>query len=465
MNRIGITSRITLVIILVAFLSAGLTGFLAYAISKQQFSRYIDQGTASLGERFTEEVKAYYVNNGDLKGLQEYMRSLSYFHEDRMRPGGFGERRPYWDVEVMIVDSEQRVVASNRSQWVGASLILRHEQFNIFPIEIEGQKIAEVYIFNPLKRGVISMENQFLDSIASQTTNAILITIALALFIGIMLARRITRPIAYLSAAIHNLARGDLESRVEPEGDREFVQLSEDFNFMAQRLYEHEQSRNSLVANIAHELRTPLTILRGQLEALQTGSVELTEQVKSSLVDEIIRLTRLVKELETVGLAESGALRLNMENITAAEVVERLLPLRLVMEEEGIQFQVEVDEEAGIQADINRLTQVLINLLSNAMQHIPRENGLISFKISRNQEGIKFQVGDNGPGIAEKDQPYIFDRFYRTDEARSRQAGGSGLGLAIAKSYVRAHGGVIWVESEEGRGSTFYFTLPECNKM
>ncbi|KUG02535.1 hypothetical protein ASZ90_020167 [hydrocarbon metagenome] len=465
MNKTGITSRITVVIILVAVLSAGLTGLLAYIITKQQFSRYIDLGTASMGQRFSEEVSDYYELHGSLIGLQQYMQSLSYFHEDRKATGGFGDRKPYWADEVVIMDETRKVAASSRGELVGSILTLNEEDFTVFPVRSGGNTVAGVYIFNPLKRGVISMENQFLNSIASQTTNAILITIALALIIGVLLARRITRPISELSAAIHNLARGDLESRAELTGDREFIQLAEDFNYMAQQLYEHEQSRNSLVANIAHELRTPLSILRGRLEALQTGSIELTDQVKASLVDEIIRLTRLVKELETVGLAESGALRLNIENIKTAEVLETLLPLRLVMEEEGIQFKVDMEEDGWVQADINRLTQVLINLLSNAMRHIPRENGIISFRISRKGEHMHFSVEDNGPGIPEKDLPYIFDRFYRTDEARNREEGGSGLGLAIAKSYVRAHGGNIWAESEEGEGSVFHFTLPCDNDM
>ncbi len=463
MNKTGITSRITIVIILVAVLSAGLTGLLAYLITKQQFSRYVDLGTASLGERFTAEVGDYYEHNGDLIGLQPYMESRSYFREDKKGPGGFGDRKPYWADEVVIIDTGNKVVASSRGDLVGSQLTMNEEDFTIFPVESDGNKIAEVYIFNPLKRGVISMENQYINSIASQTTNAIFITIALALIIGVLLARRITRPISDLSAAIHNLARGELDSRVELTGDREFVQLAEDFNYMAQQLYEHEQTRNSLVANIAHELRTPLSILRGQLEALQTGSMELTDQVKASLVDEIIRLTRLVKELETVGLAESGALRLNIENIQPADVLERLLPLRLVMEEEGIEFKADIAEEnLDIYADVNRLTQVLINLLSNAMQHTPREEGVITFSISKMGDFIQFSVGDNGPGIPEKDLPYIFERFYRTDEARSRGEGGSGLGLAIAKSYIRAHGGIIWAESEVGIGSVFHFNLP-CN--
>jgi signal transduction histidine kinase len=460
MHKTGITSRITIIIILVAILSAGLTGILAYAITKQQFSRYVDLGTSSMGESIALEVSSYYDANGDFNGLQQYLQSRTYFPEDRKGPGGLPEHRPFWRDEVLVLDHDHRVAASSRSELLGSYLSLNREEFTVFPVLSESQEIAWVYIFNPLKRGVISMENQFLDSIASQTANAILITIALALIIGVVLARGITRPINSLSQAIHNLARGDLESRVELKGDREFIQLSEDFNYMAQQLYEHEQSRNSLVANIAHELRTPLSILRGQLEALQTGSMDLTDQVKSSLVDEIIRLTRLVKELETVGLAESGALRLNIQRISTAEVLERILPLRLVMEEEGIEFKVEMDEPGWIHADINRLTQILINLLSNAMQHTSRENGVIAFKINRSGEQIQFSVADNGPGIPERDLPYIFDRFYRTDEARSRREGGSGLGLAIARSYVRAHGGTIWVQSEEGKGSEFYFTLP-----
>lgn len=466
MNRTGITSRVTIVIILVAVLSASLTGLFAYYITKQQFNLYIDQGTSSLGERMVIQVQSYYLSNGNLNGLQQSMENMSFFRIDRKPPLGIKEHRPYWADDIIITDRNGIVYASSSEETLGMRVIVNEKDYNAFPVSADNEKVAVVYLFNPLRQGVISMENQFLNSIASQTTNAILITITLALVIGILLARRITRPISELSTAIHNLAGGNLDTRVQLAGDREFVQLSEDFNYMAQRLWEHEQSRNSLVANIAHELRTPLSILRGQLEAVQTGSMQLTDNVKSSLVDEIIRLTRLVKELETVGLAESGALRLNIENIKLADVLERLLPLRLAMEEEGIEFQVDVPEpEACVQADINRLTQILINLFSNAMKHTPGERGLIRLSIHQKENEVQFSVKDNGSGIKEADMPYIFDRFYRTDEARSREEGGSGLGLAIARSYVRAHGGNIWAESEEGKGSELSFTLPHKGRI
>lgn len=461
MNRTGITSRVTIVIILVAVLSAGLTGLSAYLISKQQFNIYINQGTASLGERMAAEVESYYLSKGSLTGLQYKMESLSYFRMAHKPPIGGGQHRPYWADDVIITDPNGTVYASSSYETLGMHVIVSEKEYNAYPVLAENEEVAVVYLFNPLRQGVMSMENQFLDSIASQTTNAMLITITLALIIGILLARRITRPISDLSTAIHNLARGNLDTRVQLAGDREFIQLSEDFNYMAQKLWEHEQSRNSLVANIAHELRTPLSILRGQLEAVQTGSMQLTEDMKSSLVDEIIRLTRLVKELETVGLAESGALRLNIESIKLSEVLERLLPLRLAMEDEGIEFQVDIPEpEACIKADINRLTQILINLFSNAMKHTPAQGGVIKLSIDQGENETQFSVKDNGCGIKEEDLPYIFDRFYRTDEARTREEGGSGLGLAIARSYVRAHGGSIWAESEEGKGSQLYFTLP-----
>ncbi len=464
MKKIGITSRITIVIILLAVLSASLTGLLAYFMTKHQFRMYVDQGTISMGERYVEEVSRYYIKNGSLDGLQSYMEDISYFHMDRKEFGGGGEHKPYWADEVIIIDQDNIVASSSGGLLNGTTNSINGEDYTVFDVINNNQTIAKIYIFNPFMHGVSSMENQFLNNIGSQTTNAIVITIALALFIGTLLARRITRPISELSTAIHKLTLGNLETRVQPVGDREFVQLAEDFNCMAEKLHEHEQSRNSLVTNIAHELRTPLSILRGQLEAIQTGSKELTDQIKASLVDEIIRLTRLVKELETVGLAESGALKLTIERIQVSEILERILPLRLVMEEEGIEFQTNLfDQDLYIDVDVNRLTQILINLLSNAMHHISGEGGIIKLNLDKIPDFVQVSVADNGPGIPEKDLPHIFDRFYRIDEARSREEGGSGLGLAIAKSYVRSHGGNIWCESEAGNGSTFHFTLPYKN--
>lgn len=463
MYRPGITSRITILIILVAVISAGLTGFLTLNISKNQFGEYIDRATVVQGNKWVQLVADYYDSNGSLENLQTYLFGASrrggggYRHGAGTGNGMFSSGR-----SVLVSDSNGLIIADSEGSLLGQEISGISDAYTLFPVSrMDGTPLASVYVFNPLQSGVSSLENDFVDNISRQVSKSMSIVALAALLLGVLLARRVTGPVARLSRAIHQLARGDFSVRVEPEGDREFITLAGDFNRMAEKLHAQEQSRNALVANIAHELRTPLSIVRGQLESLQSGSLVMTEEIATGLVDEMIRLTRLVKDLEIVGLAESGALQLNIQSYQVQEIIERLLPLRLSMEEQGIVFTVQVQPGLEvIRADINRLLQVLINLLTNAMRHVGSP-GKIDLRIMQQDDQLVIAVEDNGQGIPEKEQDHIFERFYRLDESRTREGGGTGLGLAIAKSYVQAHRGSIRVESKPGTGSTFIFQLPQ----
>ncbi len=463
-NKAGITSRITIIIILVAVISAGSSGFIAYIISRNQFANYVDRFGLNVGHRYSRLVENYYQNYGTLKGLQDAMPAGQPAPGHRQGP----EMMPSaWDIppsrRVIITDNKGLVVADSEGLLNGSQFKADDDTYSSYPVQLAGKgTIANMYVFSPLKHGMVSLENRYLNDIRIKIADSITLFALLALMVGLLLARRITRPITALSSAIHEVARGNLDIRVDCQGDREFMQLARDFNWMASELNAHEQNRNALFGNIAHELRTPLSIMRGNLEAIQTGNLEMSDEMKSSLVDELIRLTRLVKDLETVGLAEAGALKLNCEIIKPDELADSILPLRLSMEEEGIDFKFTV--EPGLNAftaDRYRLTQVLINLLTNAMRHVPAAGAIIDLRLRRTANGIEFALHDNGPGIAEKDIPHLFERFYRVDESRNRDSGGTGLGLAIARSYVEAHGGKIWVESQPGQGSLFSFTLPQ----
>ena len=243
-------------------------------------------------------------------------------------------------------------------------------------------------------------------------------------------------------------------------GDQEFVQLGHDFNIMAQNLQEAETYRQRFTADLSHELRTPLTLLRGQLEGMQAGSIPADNENVTLLLDEVIRLSRLVKELDNLALLENHRISLHITTFTVSELLDRLLPVHLAMQDKDIVFNVKVGNDVEqITADHDRLLQILLNLLANAGQHADK-GGKINLSIQREQEHLLFSIADNGPGIQPGDLPHIFERFYRVDDSRNRHDGGMGLGLAIAKGYVEAHNGKIWVKSTPGIGTTFYFTLP-----
>ncbi|MGE5391428.1 MAG: sensor histidine kinase [Deltaproteobacteria bacterium] len=461
-NKTGLTGRITLIIILVAVLSAAISGLVAYLISRNQFAQYVDRFNVNMVQRYSSLTQSYYLSNGSLDGLQDWIDS----GRPGRRPGFMMGNGPgssmMMDRRILITDPAGIIVADSEDLLVGSHLVPDEETYSSYQVSANGKIIAAIQVFSPLKQGLTSLENSYLTEIKQHIAQGISLLALISLLTGIILARRITQPINKLSSAIHEVARGNLGVRIDCLGDREFRELAGDFNRMAEELYSHEQNRNTLFANIAHELRTPLSIMRGNLEAIQSGNLEITDEVKSGLVDEIIRLTRLVKDLETIGQAEAGQLRLNPEPIGPTEIAEALLPLRLSMEEAGIVFTFNAEPVIKtFKADRQRLIQVLINLLTNAMRHVPAQGGIINLSLRQIGQGVEFRLQDNGPGIASADMPHVFDRFYRADESRSRVSGGTGLGLAIARSYVEAHGGRIRVESQPGQGAVFYVFLPQ----
>ncbi|MDD3889700.1 MAG: ATP-binding protein [Syntrophomonadaceae bacterium] len=458
MGKGGLTRRVTAIIILVAVISAAFSGLTMLYISKKQFSSYLDRSSQVLAQKYAPNIENYYQEYGTLEGLQSFIMDTgvagnNFRHGRRFQAVQMGRR-------IIIADKESIIVADSADLLTGQKMELLRKNLLAYPLFSGGNQIGTLYVSSPLQAGIVSLENDFLTNINKNISISIIIVAFLAFLLGLFLSRSITRPMADLSSAIHEVARGNLGTRLEPRGEREFVSLATDFNTMARQLMEHEESRVRLISNIAHELRTPLSIIRGQLEAIQSGKLEINEEISSTLVDETIRLTRLVSDLETIGLAESGVLKLNKTVIKINDLVERLLPLRLTMEEDNIKFQVQIEDGLQeVKADFNRLTQVLINLLTNAMHHTP-SGGEVILTIKRQENRIAFSIADNGSGISDKDLPNIFERFYRIDESRNRKSGGTGLGLAIARRYVEAHKGQIWVESSVGQGTTFYFTLP-----
>jgi len=460
-NKTGLTSRITLIIILVATLSATSSGVIAYMISRDQFAQYVNRFSANMVQRYSQMTKNYYLSSGSLDGLQDRIASGPPGRgQGHMMGNSAGSMMA--DRRILVTNPAGIVIADSEELLMGSRLPAGNDTYSSYPVRVDGKEIATIQVFSPLKRGLASLENRYLSEIQDRMAQSITLLALAALLVGLLLAKRITRPINTLSSAIHEVARGNLGVRVNCSGDREFMELAEDFNRMAEELYSHEQNRNTLFANIAHELRTPLSIMRGNLEAIQSGNLELSDELKSGLVDEIIRLTRLVKDLETMGQVEAGALKLNREYIIPEDIAEGLLPLRLSMEDTGIDFRFSL--EPGLRpfsADRHRLLQILINLLTNAMHHVPKNGAQIELSIRQLPLAVEFRLQDNGPGIAADDIPHLFERFYRTDDSRSRDSGGTGLGLAIARSYVEAHGGHIRVESQPGKGAAFYFTLPQ----
>jgi signal transduction histidine kinase len=266
--------------------------------------------------------------------------------------------------------------------------------------------------------------------------------------------RRTALPIGDVMDAADRLARGDYSARVKTCGPREARNLGLSFNEMAQRLQANEEQRRMLLADIAHELRTPLSVVRGNVEGMLDGVYPLDAQHLEPLLEETAIMARLLDDLRTLSLAETGMLRLYPESIDIGELIyDVTTTFRPTCAEAGITIEGAVSEMPELEIDPVRIRQVLENLLTNAMRYTP-PGGTIRMQARVEGEQLVLTVSDTGAGIAPDDLPYIFDRF-----AKSADSGGSGLGLAIAKRLVEAHGGVIEAVSTVGEGTTMTIWL------
>ena len=297
------------------------------------------------------------------------------------------------------------------------------------------------------------------------TDRALLIAVGIAaagaLVLAALLARHILMPVESLTAAARGMAGGDLRQRVTVRSRDELGLLGRAFNAMADSRSRLDDLRRNLVNDVAHELRTPLANLQGYLEVLRDGLTPPTPEVLATLHDESLLLSRLVADLQELALAEAGELPLHATAVPLAEPVTRALDaLRPQADAKEVRLAADVaDALPAALVDPARLSQILRNLLRNALAHTP-PGGTVAVSARERGAEVVVAVRDTGVGIAPQHLPHIFDRFYRADPARSRATGGSGLGLAIVKHLVEAHGGRVTATSAVGTGSTFSFTLP-----
>ena len=463
MAKPGLAKKITTALIVVSVLSVIASTMFMLLITRQQFSNYINRYDQVMLNQWLPIVSDYYAQYG-ADGLQEYLESNTMGNG---MGNGMGMRRGALPMRMrqgqrlVVADTNGIVLADTRGLLIGQAAKFKSPDVSSGALSVDNRQIGTLYIISPLGSGLASLENDFISKLTISAGILALFIGLVALILGLVLGKRISSPLGDLSTAIHQVAQGKLDQRMGLQGDQEFIELGRDFNLMAQNLEDVDKNRRRFTADLSHELRTPLTFLRGQLEGMQTAGVPMDAENITLLLDEVIRLSRLVKELDNLALVENHAILLNKSTFSVAELLERLTPVNIAMQDRGVVFSIDVGTDIkNITADHDRLLQILLNLLSNAMQHVSSA-GIVRLSIQRRQGYLQFSVEDNGTGISAADLPHVFERFYRVDDSRNRREGGMGLGLAIAKGYAEAHNGKMWVESRAGSGTTFYFTLTQ----
>lgn len=304
-----------------------------------------------------------------------------------------------------------------------------------------------------------SAETAFLASVDRSVLLGGAIAVVIAIVAAWLIARSLSRPIRRLEDAALALAAGNLGSRVEPGGPEEIVALGEAFNAMADSLARAEDLRRRLVADVAHELRNPIAAARAQAEGMAEGVLPLSTERALSVAQDMEHLTELVNDLQELALAEAGELRYETGAVDLTALIAREVERAAVSAHEGVAVSARGSGEAVvIEADERRLSEVLRNLLGNALRHT--RAGSVTVETRFEDTGVVVRVADTGEGIPDADLDNVFERFYRADSSRATATGGAGLGLAISRRIVEDHGGSVFAEHTPGGGATVGFRLP-----
>ena len=322
--------------------------------------------------------------------------------------------------------------------------------------------LAANYFMALMKKYEVSptdIHQMFLSSIHFYLIWASLAALAVAFLLSFFLTRRVLRPLSQMSNITKDIAAGDFHARVDVVTRDEVGQLGLAFNRMADSLERIEQLRKNMVADVAHELRTPLTNLRGYLEALNDKVIEPSPKTLKMLQEENLRLVHLVDSLQQLARADAARAYLNREKLNPAEELRQILGLYSTgFQDKNISVTTNLKEGLTVIADRDKLLQALRNLLENSFKYTP-ENGFVTITVAERQQKVEIRFTNSGPGISEADLPFIFERFFRAERSRSRDAGGAGIGLSITKELIEAHGGKVGAESIAGTTSV-WLSLP-----
>ncbi|MBI5301902.1 MAG: HAMP domain-containing histidine kinase [Chloroflexi bacterium] len=458
MNRLWV--RLTLAFLIVTLVGVAVVALIADWSANNTFRQYLARQDALTQSGALDALAAFYQQRGTWDGVETMLVNANLVLPAGRGRGqaSQGRGRP----PLVLADASGRVVFDERGTMVGTT-ISPEDRAGALQVVSDGKTVGYL-LFGSQGRGALAPgEQAFLDQLRVGFIVAGLIASTLGVLLGLVISRTVAAPLAQVAQAARGFAARDWHARASVRGAEEIAEVAREFNTMADELQRAETLRRNLMADIAHELRTPLTVLQGNLSAMLDEVYPLDRAEIATLYDETRVLARLVNDLRELSLAESGQLPLNVQAVEVAALAQTAVAnFQAAADLQNVRVTCDASDALLARADPDRLAQVFRNLLSNALRHTP-SGGAIRVRCSvfdGQPEFVTVSVQDTGDGIAPEDLPRVFDRFYRGDKSRARASGGTGLGLAIAKSLIEAMGGKIGVESERGKGSRFWFTVP-----
>jgi len=443
----------------VVILLAGGGTFLAGRFALSRLESYARQNPSVAMRIWVDRLSRYYARQGDWDGVDGLI--AGYPCGPGWSPWDQG-----WQEEYTVATPDGVVVSASDEERLGQTLSPPQSTLAT-PIVVDGHPVG-LLLMSPFVHPKVDLRAMHRFALNRFLLTGLAVA-GLALIAGLGFSRLISRPVVRLTQATQAVAAGDLEVRVPDRYRGEIGELASAFNRMAQELARADELRRNLTADVAHELRTPLSVIRGKLEGVLDGVYPAAPEHLEPILDETQVLIHLVEDLRLLALAEAGQLPLDRRPMDIGDLLrDAQVNFGPQAADRGVTLALDLPSQLPqVVADWRRVSQVLGNLLTNALRHTP-QGGCVTLSAAvvsnpaKGSEGrcVQVAVSDTGTGIPPQDLPYVFERFWRGDKSRSRAGGGTGLGLAIARQLVEMHGGTIEAHSAPGKGSTFTFTLP-----
>ena len=454
----SISSKLILAFLIIGIASVATLFTTARSNTRVEFIRFLSDQTQ---RDLIAELSIYHLENGSWAGVER----IFLISENPKQPG-FGAVSAPADrrmVPFTLADENGNVIISSERYEVG-DRVPQSAIAQGAPITEGGEVIGILLPMRVPFEGK-PREVEFIETTNRTLLDGALLAAVIALFLGIFFSRTLTRPIRELTRATHAVSEGNLSQHVPIRSNDELGELAKAFNKMSAELSRSVNARKQMTADIAHELRTPLSLILGHAEAVHDGVLPATRENFEIIREEATRLENLVNDLRTLSLADAGELSIQLQTIEPERLIHEVSSLyQYQAQRKNISFELDIAPHLPtIEVDPGRITQVLTNILDNALRHTP-EGGRVILAAREAADQVELSVQDSGPGLSIEDIDRIFERFYRTDSSRQRDGevpGGSGLGLAIARSIVQAHGGQLTAESRPGAGLKITIHLPK----
>ena len=452
-----LSTKIVSIMTLVTLLTGLIIGSVTLQLMSKSFDQYLNETKkVEIGEWRTIYTN-YYEENGDSwDGVQSVIVTYSL----QTAYGPTMERSHYQPV--VLIDPEGVILAHPQSEFIGQSVNDRMVEHGYPIFDDESSMLIEYLLpVDYFNHQFWLLEENYLNNMRKSVILGVTATIVISIIIGLAFARNLTKPLNNLISSVRRIAQGSTTESVIVENDDEIGELALAFNQMSSQLARANDARVQLFADISHELRTPITAIAGTLENKLVKNKACPPEEISTLYDEMLRLSGMVTELQNISRLDAGHMPISKTLIDFKTFFQDfLIIIEADAEARDIQVKVDLGEKLPYcYADPERLKQIVLNLVSNALRYTTN-GGVVIFKAWSDKNNFIFSVSDTGIGMTEEECKHVFERFYRSDQSRARETGGTGLGMAITQGLVLAHNGTINVKSTKGVGTTFTVTLP-----